>query len=131
MKCVDLLLRDVPHFMGWEKFVRLSYICHRCEKTIRGDDPGVFYFPSLDYFYHKHDDDVYYRAFPIMENGVIRIGGSDSETEDVIQRHAIQLDKRGDYKHVGDLRASSKEFFESMRRQHRTVSNTEVRIRFG
>ncbi|MCY2990838.1 MAG: hypothetical protein NTY19_23620 [Planctomycetota bacterium] len=130
MNCVDLMLCELPHFSGWDRFVRLAYICHECEKTLRGEHKDLYYFPQMDYFYHKHGDDVFYRAFPIMEDGTIKIGGDDGERENVIQRHAIILDGTGDYEHIGDLTPSSKKFFESMRKQKREVSNTEVRVRF-
>lgn len=133
MKSVDLLLREVPKFSGWDRFVRLAYICHDREKTLRGDHRDLFFFPDLDYFYHQHRDGIYYRTFAIVESGTVRIGGSDSERENVIQRHAIQLDGKGNYHHIGtleDLKVSSERFFKSMQQQNRKVSNTDVRIRF-
>ena len=129
MNCVDFMLRELNHFSGWDRFIRLSYICHKCEKILRGEHKDLYFFPQMDYFYHKHSDDVYYRAFAIMEDGTIMIGGSDGERENVIQCHAIVLDKKGGHEHIGDLKPSSTKFFKSMRKQKRRVSNTEVRIR--
>jgi len=130
MNCVDYLLHELPHFDYWDRFVHLSYICHECEKILRGEHRDIYYFPRKDVFFHRHSDDVYYRAFAIMEDGTIMIGGIDSEEENVIQDHAIILDKKGGCEHIGDLRLSSKRFFESMRRQNRKVENTEIRLRF-
>lgn len=134
MKSVDYRLQPAAAGSAWNELVRHSYICHRCQKIFKSTSDELYFFPDDDATYHRHADSVYYRAFTILPNGSIQIGAFDSVEENVIQGYAFTLDGRGGRDPGGgidDLRASSKEFFEAMKRQNRKVAPAEFRIDSG
>lgn len=134
MKCVDYGLKTVPGGSGFEWLVGISHICHRCQKIFKGTSDDLYFFPDDDATYHRHADGVFFRAFVIRPDGSIQIGAFDSVEEDVIQAFAFTLDGRGGsvpYGGDGELRASSKAFFDAMRKQKRRVSAAELKITIG
>jgi hypothetical protein len=134
MKCVDYGLKAVAGGSGFESLIKISHICHRCQKIFKGTSDELYFFPDDDATYHRHPDDVFFRAFVIRPDGSIQIGAFDSVEEDVIQRYAFTLDGRGGSVPYGgepQLRASSRAFFDAMKQQKRPVSPAEFDIGFG
>ncbi len=133
MRCVDYNLRPAPTPGGWHDYSQRNFVCHKCEKLLKGVSDQLYFFPDMDFLFHQHGDNTYWRALDILENGDIRISQIDSEEENVLQRYAITLDNTGGFRMVGtsqDLRTQSKRFFESMRRQNRSIVPDDPNLRF-
>ena len=134
MKSVDYHLKPASAGSAWEELLRHSYICHRCQKIFKAVSDELYFFPDDDATYHRHPDSAFYRAFTIRPDGGIEIGAFDSVEENVIQAYAFTLDGKGGQHTVGgtaDLHASSKAFFEAMKRQNRRVAPADFRMEFG
>jgi hypothetical protein len=133
MHCVDSRLQPAGTSANWDEFAKRSFVCHACEKIFKGSSDHLYFVRDMDFLFHKHDDGTYHRALEIMDNGSVRIGAIDSEKENVLQRYAFRLDGQGRVSMIGsteDLRAQSRRFFESMRRQKRAVVQGEISTRF-
>lgn len=132
MHCVDYSLRATPPVAGWDELLRHSFICHACEKIFKSVSKELYFFPDDDAVYHRHEDNCFYRAFTILENGVIQIGAYDSADENVIQNPAMTLNGGESHGAIGPAeKKRSREFFESMRRQMRRVEPAQVDFRIG
>jgi hypothetical protein len=123
MKCVDLSLNPAPQPRDWSDFQKCELVCTSCLKIFHSKNDELFFFPEVDYFFHKHPDRSFYRALLLTDDGNIRIAAGDSETENVLQLMAINLDGLGDFKNrfatLDDLRNAARRFFQAMRAQNR------------
>jgi hypothetical protein len=132
MHCVNDNLQTVNPPQGWDEMLRHSFICHHCENIFKSQSDELYYLSEQDAVHHRHDKE-FYRAFEILENGVIRIGAFDSVEENVIQAYKKVVSDQG---HLNaeiadeDMKDSSKKFFDSMKRQKRKLENAIVEIRW-
>lgn len=117
---------------GLEQMLRHSFICHHCKYFFKSHSKELFFFIEEDAVYHQHEN-VFYRAFEILDDGVIRIGAFDSVEENVIQGHRIEIDSSGGltYGRGEGMRSSSKNFFEAMKQQNRDLQNAKIDFRLG
>ena len=127
MKSVDLMLQPVPAGPELQELANRTFICHDCEGMFKYISDELYYFPEQDATYHKHKDGRFCRAFVILEDGTIQIGGFDSVEENVIQQPVMTLDGRGGVE-FGD--GEAERFFQSMQRQKRKVAPASFEIRW-
>jgi len=133
MHIVDDQLHPVQAPSELDSLSRSSFICHHCEKIFAARSTELYYFPESDLTYHRHGDD-FYRALIVLANGAIQIAGIDSEEEDVLQRFKLALGSSPRVEtafEVEDLRAASRKFFQSMKRQNREISAVTFKLSLG
>ena len=134
MQCVDYKLQHVSAETEKEYLSRFSFICHSCEKTFAARSGELYYFPDIDFVYHRHGVE-FYRAIMIIHNGTLQISEFDSVEENVLHRYKLGLGPGNAVNQAWAGRSALKEsrgkFFESMKRQHRNIEVAKIQIRFG
>ncbi len=128
MQCVSENLRAVAPPKGLDELKSRTFICHRCERLYKYVSDELYFFPDFDATYHRHKDNKFCRAFVVMGDGSIQIGGYDSVEENVIQQALFTVDTKGNLEFS---EGAAQRFFESMKRQKRKVKVATIEIRFG
>lgn len=128
MKCVDMKLNPAPRPRDWKDFENARFICAGCLKAFPSRSDELYYFPEVDFFFHKHSDRSFNRALLLTDKGNVRISTSDSDSENVLQLVSIYLDGLGEHKlrfrNLKEIHKASKKFFDAMRRQNREIEQS-------
>jgi len=133
MHCVDMALNPAPRPPDFKHFEQREFICASCIKSFPSTSNDLFYFPEVDYFFHKHPDRIFYRALMLTDDGHVHISMFDHEDEHVLQCLGIFLDGSGEhelhYRSLDALRDAAQKFFDAMRAQNRNIEQGTVHFR--
>jgi hypothetical protein len=128
MQCVDKHLNPARTPSDWESLQSASFICVGCKLPVPAQSEQLFYFPDMDYFFHKHDDAFYYRALRLTNANEVKLSSGDSENENVIQAFSIYLDGVGGhglrFKSLTEMREAAGTFFQAVREQNRSIKKS-------
>jgi hypothetical protein len=132
MKCLDLKLNPAPRPHDWNDLLKVEFICSGCMKALPSRSDELFFFPEVDFVFHKHSDRSFNRALILTGEGNVRISAHDSEDENVLQLISINLDGLGGHKlrfrSLGKIHKASKKFFNTMRKQKREIIQGTVHM---